>query len=120
MGSPRRSGPGRLSMRPFRGLVGRVRLKRESRLIASSGLFDSIWYLATYPDVAAASVTPLLHLLLNGAADGRDPNPLFDIRWYLSVNPAVAAARINPLVHFIRAGAAEGRDPHPGCDTNRH
>ena len=117
MGSPRRSGLGRLSMRPFRGLVSRIRLRRDSRLIASSGLFDSIWYLATYPDVAAAAANPLLHFLLNGAADGRDPNPLFDVRWYLAVNPDVAAARINPLVHFIRTGAAEGRDPNPFFET---
>jgi len=81
-------------------------------LLASSGLFDSGWYLTTYPDVAAAAVNPLLHFLLNGAADGRDPNPLFDTSWYLAVNPDVAAAQINPLVHFIRAnGRREGRSP---------
>jgi len=116
-GSPRRFGAGRLSMRRLRGLIGRIRLRRDSRLLASSGLFDSGWYLTTYPDVAAAAVNPLLHFLLNGAADGRDPNPLFDTSWYLAVNPDVAAAQINPLVHFIRAGAAEGRDPNPFFDA---
>lgn len=104
-------------MRSLRGLIGRVRLRRDRRLLASSGLFDSGWYLTTYPDVAAAAVNPLLHFLLNGAADGRDPNPLFDTRWYLAVNSDVAAAGINPLVHFIRAGASEGRDPNPFFDA---
>lgn len=99
------------------GLLSRLRLRNDRRLLASSGLFDSRWYLATYPDVAAAAVNPLLHFLFNGAADGRDPNPLFDTKWYLAANPDVAAAQINPLLHYIRTGAAEGRDPNPFFDT---
>jgi hypothetical protein len=43
-------------MRRLRGLIGRIRLRRDRRLLASSGLFDSGWYLTTYPDVAAAAV----------------------------------------------------------------
>lgn len=104
-------------MRRLGGLVDRLRLRHHRRLLASSGLFDSSWYLSIYPDVAAAAVNPLLHFLLNGAADGRDPNPLFDTKWYLAANPDVAAGGINPLLHFVRVGAAEGRDPNPFFDT---
>src|ERR1051325_8611801 len=104
-------------MRRLGRLVDRLRLRHDRRLLASSGLFDGGWYLAMYPDVAAAAVNPLLHFLLNGAGDGRDPNPLFDTKWYLAANPDFFAARINPLLHFIRTGAADGRDPNPFFDT---
>jgi hypothetical protein len=44
-------------------------------------LFDTAWYLAANPDVAAAGVDPLQHYIDYGAAEGRDPNPLFDSEW---------------------------------------
>jgi GT2 family glycosyltransferase/glycosyltransferase involved in cell wall biosynthesis len=85
-------------------------------VIGRSGLFDTDWYLAQNPDVAAAGINALVHYLRNGAAEGRDPNPLFDTDWYLARNPDVAAAGINPLVHYLRNGAAEGRNPSPSFD----
>jgi GT2 family glycosyltransferase len=83
-----------------------------------SPLFDSDWYLATYPDVAAAGINPLAHFVNHGAAEGRDPSPLFDSDWYLATYPDVAAAGINPLAHFVNHGAAEGRDPSPLFDSD--
>jgi GT2 family glycosyltransferase/glycosyltransferase involved in cell wall biosynthesis len=85
--------------------------RSDRSVIGRSGLFDTEWYLAQNPDVAAAGTNPLVHYLRHGAAEGRDPNPLFDTDWYLAQNPDVAAAGINPLVHYLRHGAAEGRDP---------
>jgi GT2 family glycosyltransferase/glycosyltransferase involved in cell wall biosynthesis len=90
----------------------------DRSLIARSGLFDSKWYLAQNPDVAAARINPLLHYLRHGPADGRDPNPLFDTSWYLVQNPDVAAAGTNPLLHYLRNGALEARDPNPFFDTD--
>jgi hypothetical protein len=75
--------------------------------------FDRAWYLAAYPDVAAAGADPFRHYLRRGAAEGRDPGPLFSTRWYLAMHPDVAAAGINPLVHYVRWGAAEGRRVFP-------
>jgi lipopolysaccharide biosynthesis protein len=37
--------------------------------------FDTDWYLASNPDVAAAGINPLVHYLRSGAAEGRAPNP---------------------------------------------
>ncbi len=36
-------------------------------------LFDSDWYLATYPDIRVAGVNPLSHYLRHGAVEGRWP-----------------------------------------------
>jgi len=87
-------------------------------VIGRSGLFDTDWYLAQNPDVAAAGINPLVHYLRHGAAEGRGPNPLFDTDWYLAQNSDVAAAGINPLVHYLRHGAAGRLDPNPLFDTD--
>jgi hypothetical protein len=81
--------------------------------LAASGLFDRKFYLEQNPDVAKAGHNPLLHFLLYGAGEGRDPSPLFDLSWYLAAYPVVAAAKINPLLHYFLHGAAEGRRPRP-------
>jgi Glycosyl transferase family 2 len=42
--------------------------------------FDSAYYVATYPDVAASGIHPLVHYILWGRKEGRDPEkPLRDI-----------------------------------------
>lgn len=82
-------------------------------LVASSPLFDSQWYLSTYPDVAKAGMDPIVHYLEYGAAEPLNPGPAFDAAWYLRTNPDVAAAGMNPLVHYQRNGTAEGRAIRP-------
>lgn len=77
-----------------------------------AALFDAEWYLASYPDVAARGVNPLLDYLERGGFEGRNPNPHFDSSWYLATNPDVAASGLNPLVHFLRCGAGENRRPN--------
>ncbi len=77
--------------------------KSDRSVIGRSGLFDTDWYLAQNPDVAAAGIDPLVHYLRHGAAEGRDPNPLFDTDWYLAQNPDVAAAGTNPLAHYLQS-----------------
>jgi hypothetical protein len=58
----------------------------------------------------------LLHFLLQGAYQGRQPHPLFDPAFYLRKYPDVAAAGVNPLCHYLKHGAAEMRQPHPLFD----
>jgi Galactosyltransferase len=88
-------------------------LAEDLRLALASQFFDAGWYLARYPDVAAAGLDPLTHFLRFGIAEGRDPGPLFDAKWYLANNPDVAAAGTIALVHYFQSGAAEGREPNP-------
>jgi GT2 family glycosyltransferase len=83
------------------------------RLIATSGLFDSDWYLHRNADVRAAGANPIVHYLRHGAAEGRDPNPLFDGNWYLNRYPDIRAAGANPLVHYLRHGSPEGHVARP-------
>jgi len=61
--------------------------------------------------VAGAGLDPLLHFLVTGAAEGRDPRPVFRTRAYLDSYPDVAEAGFNALEHYIRSGRAEGRKP---------
>jgi hypothetical protein len=81
----------------------------DRKLLEGSNLFDAAFYLAQYPDVAAAGVDPVRHYLAYGAREGRRPHPAFDGAWYLQKNPDVRQAGLNPLVHYLRKGAVEGR-----------
>lgn len=81
--------------------------------IAASALFDAEFYLAKYPDVAAAGLDPLEHYSSHGWREGRDPSPLFDTKFYLRAYPDVAAGGLNPLNHYAVYGAKEGRAAVP-------
>lgn len=80
--------------------------KRRRRQL---GGFDAEFYLDTYPDVAASSLSPEEHYLRQGWREGRDPSSVFSTTGYLKANPDVAAAGVNPLQHFWSHGLAEGR-----------
>ena len=64
-----------------------------------------------------AGMNPLMHYIVCGAREGRDPHPVFDTKYYLEKNPEAVASGINPLAHYVLRGAKEGRDPHPLFDT---
>jgi hypothetical protein len=81
-----------------------------------ANLFDRDYYLNTYPDIAARGVHPLLHFLIFGVFEGRNPHPLFDTTFYLRTYPDVAEANVNPLGHYLKYGARERRQPHPLFD----
>ncbi len=87
---------------------------RTARALRRSGLFDEAWYLQRYSDVANAKFDPIVHYLLHGAREGRDPSGAFDSLWYLETNPDVARSGVNPLHHYITLGRQEGRRATPG------
>ena len=82
-----------------------------------ANLFDAEYYRATNPDVAASGINALLHFIVSGAFDGRNPHRLFDASFYLREYPEVAAAGMNPLIHYLKTGGFEGRFPHPLFDS---
>jgi hypothetical protein len=84
---------------------------------ATAELFDEAWYQSSYPDVAAAGISGLLHYVNHGWSEGRNPHPLFDEAWYQSSYPDVAAAGIPGLLHYVNHGWSEGRNPHPLFST---
>ncbi|WP_417481977.1 glycosyltransferase [Maricaulis sp.] len=94
-----------LALRPVRA----ARLARQAALIRQSGAFDEAYYLEQNWDVRLSNEDPIMHYLLNGAADGRDPSPDFSTLGYLRTHWDVAAAKVNPLVHHLRHGSKERR-----------
>jgi hypothetical protein len=89
----------------------------EEHVVSSSGLLDPAWYLAQYPDVAAAGMSALSHFCIHGWKEGRGPNFYFQPSWYLQRYPAVAARGENPLTHYILTGEASGAQPSPNFDA---
>jgi GT2 family glycosyltransferase len=108
---------GRAIVDPGSPLAELMAILGSVSLIDASLLFERDWYLETYRDVAASGGDPLLHYLMHGVAEGRNPNRLFDTRWYLSAYPQVKSERTNPLVHYVLRGAKSGYDPHPFFST---
>ncbi len=80
----------------------------EYLLIRVSGLFDMNYYLRTYPEVTGL---PILHYIITGWREGKNPSPHFDTQYYLTQNPDIRQSGQNPLVHYIRFGKPEGRLP---------
>ena len=61
--------------------------------------FDTTWYLAQNPEIAAAGGNPLLHYHAFGEAAGRDPAPWFHVNWYRA---AYERGALGPcLAHFL-------------------
>ena len=88
----------------------------DAASISDLGLFDPSWYLARYPDVAAAELDPLSHWCAFGWSEFRQPNPYFEPEWYLKENRDVQATEMNPLLHYGLYGDHEGRKPGPNFD----
>ncbi len=107
----------KLSLRySFNTLLNIKEIFKKDYLIATlveSGLFDQEWYLKQNPDVAGWGVSPLLHYINSGEAEGRNPNPLFNVRWYLEHYQDVKETAVSPLYHYINFGWKEGRWPNP-------
>ncbi|MFC6741804.1 glycosyltransferase [Methylobacterium tardum] len=96
---------------------------------------DPAWYLAAYPDVAAAGVDPAEHYALSGHTEGRHPNAAaaaryareagrelmaqVDPAWYLAAYPDVAAAGVDPAEHYALSGHTEGRHPNAEAATKQ-
>jgi hypothetical protein len=73
----------------------------QSNTIRQSGLFEESWYLSEYPDVAKASLDPILHYIRHGAKELRNPSNKFNTLEYLKSNPSLVVSKFNPLVHYI-------------------
>ncbi|SKB06457.1 hypothetical protein [Aeromicrobium choanae] len=74
----------------------------DARELRASALFDGPWYLRVYPAVVATGMSPALHYLRYGAAEGKDPGPEFSTKHYLARHPLVARRKGNPLLNHLR------------------
>jgi hypothetical protein len=85
----------------------------EERIVEQSGLFDSKWYLAAYPDVESAGADPLSHYCTHGWKEGRKPNFYFDPEWYCAQYPELHTSERNPLCDYAVLGERAGAWPSP-------
>ena len=100
---------------PLAKMDRRLKAWRDAARLQRTGAFDAHWYLATYPDVAATPLTPLMHYVRKGAWEGRRPRPDFDPLHYLSVHADVAESGTEPFTHFILHGSSEARRTGPAA-----
>lgn len=91
---------------------------RYRKQLRASGLLDERYYRSQNAGSVWAAASPVLHFLVCGAKDGKNPNELFDIEYYVRRYPEVAAAGVNPAVHYLTSGAYAGWDPHPYFDSS--
>src|SRR5262249_43145062 len=78
------------------------RAARDEQLLRGERGVDQTWYLATYPDVAAAGVDPVRHYFQFGWRESRKPRREFSTRGYLADHEEVARAGQNPFIHYLR------------------
>jgi len=114
-----RSGVWRGTGRPLHDLRHMAAYARRGAnpSVAPLTAMDQPWYLETNADVATAGSAPLVHYLVVGGREGRDPGPLFHSAWYGRQNAVeLAATSVTPLEHYVRVGASRGLSPHPAFD----
>lgn len=88
-----------------------AQLLHMTRVIRQSGALDADYYLNRYWDVDVLGRDPVLHYVVTGASEMRDPAPDFSTKAYLERYPDVARDRTPALFHFVRHGRSEGRLP---------
>ena len=105
-------------MRLTRFLLRFATLCRDGWVIRQSGLFSANHYRRQYPKPGFfCHYFPLLHYVLSGAFQGKNPNPIFDTAFYLKQNADVQSANVNPFAHYLRAGAHENRSCTPWLES---
>lgn len=105
-----------LKLSRIKRYVANPRLFKWARAIERSGLFDVDWYRTSYADVKSSGMSPVVHYVLYGAQEGRDPSQSFSTLGYVAANPDVAESGVNPFYHYIRFGLNEGRVLGPVAD----
>lgn len=78
-----------------------------------AALFDPVYYLMRYPDVAGSEYQPDRHFWVHGIKEGRDPNPFLDSAWYTRSYLQADGSSGPPYLHFLTEGAARGYLPRP-------
>jgi hypothetical protein len=86
-------------------------LGQEIAELRQSGLLDSDWYLARYPDIKKVDGDPYDHFCRHGWREGRSPNAYFDVQYYRMQMPQIERDSINPVLHYLHEGERRGLKP---------
>lgn len=90
------------------------------RVLLASGLFDSAFYLTSYPDVEGSEVDAVRHYVMYGEGEGRKPNPIFCPVYYRQQAVATSLGEQNALEHYIKVGERVGAKPNPAFDPRAY
>lgn len=85
----------------------------DSEMSTVAELFDSDYYAAAYPTVAAGVDDLLRHFCTSGWRELRKPYATFDTWWYWLTHLDPATEQINPLVHYAQTGRSQGLPTQP-------
>lgn len=88
-------------------------VKNHYLLIQKSKLFSVNWYKMNYPDIALSGDNPLMHYILHGGYEGRDPGPNFTSSGYTHLYLQEYPEIINPLAHYLTVGHKKENQPLP-------
>lgn len=86
----------------------RPAIKKQVKMLESSGYFDAFWYARRYPQCGGSALAAIYHLQV-GAFQGHDPGPDFSTSAYYRANRDVAAAGYPALAHYLMYGRHEER-----------
>ncbi len=84
--------------------------RRKFTLHGSLTLFKFFAYLKI---VLNSNIPGLMHYLIYGHKENRNPHPLFDEKFYKEENKDLENSNIPGLMHYLIYGYKENRNPHP-------
>jgi hypothetical protein len=90
----------------------------DEQLVTISDAFDRDFYCDAYADVAAGRLDPVIHYMVAGWREGRDPAPWFSTSAYLARRPEAAQDGTNPFFHYLTVGRGRSARP-PAADWRR-
>ncbi|GAN61802.1 hypothetical protein AA0313_1634 [Acetobacter indonesiensis NRIC 0313] len=76
--------------------------KKDIKTIIDSEQFDVDYYLSSYPDVKNAGINPIIHYVVYGCKEHKQPNDTFNTDIYLNLFGSVIQPEENPFAHYIR------------------
>ncbi|KXV70825.1 hypothetical protein AD951_02175 [Acetobacter malorum] len=76
--------------------------KKDIKTIVDSEKFDLDFYLVENPDVKQSGLDPIVHYVLYGWQENRNPNENFNTEIYYNLYKNVIGQDENPFAHYIR------------------
>lgn len=76
--------------------------KKDIKSIIDSGKFDTEFYLKENPDVKKSGLDPIIHYVLYGVHENRNPNDNFNTEIYFNLYKNAIGKNENPFAHYIR------------------
>lgn len=80
-------------------------------------LFDDGFYLDTYPDVKSSGIPPLLHFLMFGEKEGRNPSRYFDTNYVKQQMAESGLSFESPFCYYVLGEGSRLLDPIRGFNT---